>query len=63
MLSKTIDKTVSKLESPTKRGPNKCPVYLRLPYIRKEAKLLEKNYSTFRADNLRITRFTRKPLN
>ena len=64
----TIDKTVSKLESSTQKGPNKFPVYLRLPYLGKEAKFLENIVketinSTFGAVNLRISNFSTKPLN
>ena len=40
IIKKTINKTTAKLVSPTKHGPIKCPVYLRLPYFGKEAKLL-----------------------
>ena len=41
VIEKTINKTTAKLVSPTKHGPIKCPVYLRLPYFGKEAKLFE----------------------
>ena len=65
MLSKrSINNIISKLESPTKRGPNNCPVYLRLPYLGKVAKFLKNKVketinSTFGAVNLRISHFTR----
>ena len=69
MLSrKTIKNTISKLEKPFKQGPIKCPVYLRLPYLGKEAVALE-NYvknivnSTFKSVRFKISHFTRKPLN
>ena len=53
---------------PIKQGPNKCPVYLRLPYLGKEATAQENNIkntvnSTFRSVQLRISHFTRKQLN
>ena len=41
VIEKTINRTTAKLVSPTKQGPNKCSVYLRLPYLGKEARLLE----------------------
>ena len=68
VIKKTIDKTLAKLVSPTKHGPNKCPVYLRLPFLGKEAKFLENQLketinNTFGAVNLRISHSTRKPLN
>ena len=68
IIEKTINKTTAKLVSPTKHGPLKCPVYLRLPYFGKEAKLLENQIketvnNTFGAVNLRISHSTRKPLN
>ena len=69
MLSKkTIDKNILKLESPTKQGSNKYPVYLRLPYLGKVAKFLKNKVketinSTFGAVDLKISHFTRKPLN
>ena len=45
-----------------------CPVYLRLPCLGREEIALENNvkhivYSTFRNVQLRISHFTRKPLN
>ena len=63
-----MDNTISKLENPTKQCPNKFPVYLRLSYLGKEAKLLENKVketinSTFEGVNLIKTHFTRKPLN
>ena len=68
IIEKAINKTISKLDSPTKHGPNKCSIYLRLPYLGKEAKLLENQITetvnkTFGAVNLRISHSTRKPLN
>ena len=68
VIEKTINRTTAKLVSPTKHGPNKCAVYLRLPYLGKEAKLFENQVletvdNTFGAVNLRITHSTRKPLN
>ena len=55
-------------EKPIKQGPNKCPVYLRLSYLGREAIALESNVknivnSTFRSVQLGISYFTRKPLN
>ena len=41
VIEKTVNKTTAKLVSPTKYGPIKSPVYLRLPYFSKKAKLLE----------------------
>ena len=41
VVKKTIDKTLAKLASPTKQGPNKCPVYFRLLFLGKEAKFLK----------------------
>ena len=48
--------------------PNKCLVYLGLPYLGKKAKFLENQIretvnSSFGSVNLRITHSTRKPLN
>ena len=68
VIEKTINRTTAKLVSPTKHGPNKCVVYLRLPYLGKEAKLFENQVletvdNTFGAVSLRITHSTRKPLN
>ena len=59
---------ISKLKKPIKQGPIKCPVYLRLPYLGRKAIALENNVknivnSTFRSVQLRISHFTRKPLN
>ena len=56
------------MEKPNKQGPSKCPIYLRLPYLGKEATALENNVkntvnSTFRSVQLRISHYTRKPLN
>ena len=68
IITKSINNTISKLEKPVKYGPMKCSVYLRLPYLGKEMLSVEKNIksvvnSTFRSVNLRISHFTRKPLN
>jgi len=68
IISKTISNTISKLEKPVKHKPSKCLLYLRLPYLGKEATALEKNFkntvdSTFRSLQLRINNFIRKPLN
>ena len=67
VIEKTINRTTAKLVSPTKHGHNKRSVYLRIPYLGKEAKVLEnQNRDTvniiFGAVNLRITHSTRKPL-
>ena len=48
------------------QGPKKCPVYLRLHYLGKEAKFLENKEketisSTFGAVNLRISQRNYKP--
>ena len=64
VIKKTIDKILAKLVSPTKHGLNKCPVYLRYPFLGKEAKFLEKQLketinNTFGAVNLRISHSTR----
>ena len=68
VIRKAISNTITKFEKPIKQGPNKCPVYLRLPYLGREAIALESNVknivnSTFRSVQLRISYFTRKPLN
>ena len=59
VVKKTINNTISKLDRPTKLGPNKCPVYLRLPYLGKEVKFLENKVKetvngTFGAVNLQF---------
>ena len=59
VIEKTINRTTAKLISPTKHGPNKCVVYLRLPYLGKEAKLFENQVletvdNTFGAVNLKL---------
>ena len=63
-----ISRTTAKLVSPTKHDPNKCSVYLKLPYLGNEVKLLENQIretvnNTFVAVNLRTSHSTRKPLN
>ena len=56
------------MEKRIKQGPRKSPIYLRLPCLGNEATVLEKNVkkfgnSTFRSVKLRVSHFTRKPLN
>ena len=67
-IRKTINNTISKLVKPIKQGPMKCCIYFRLPYLSKKAKALEKNVknvvnSSFISVQLRISHFTRKPMN
>ena len=55
-------------KKPNKLGPSKCPIYLRLQFLGKEATALKKNVkntvnSTFRSVQVRIIHFTGKPLN
>ena len=52
------------MNRPLEEGPKPYPVYLRLPYLGKQEKFLEsKVKNTFGVVNLRISHFTKKPLN
>ena len=60
-------KKISRLNRLLGQGPKKCSVYLRLPYLGKDAKFLESKVkervnNTIGAVNLIITHSTRTPL-
>ena len=66
VINKTIDNTMLKLNRTVEHGPKKFPVYLKLPYLGKQATFLENKVkdtvnNTFGAVNLRISHSTRKP--
>ena len=56
------------MEKPIKQGSSKCPIYLRMQCLWKEATAIKKNVkntvnSIFKFVQLRISHFIRKPLN
>ena len=64
VINKNIVKPISKMNRPLEQGPKNCPVYLRYPYLGKQANFMEsKVKDTFGAMNLTIAHSTRKPLN
>ena len=59
VINKTIDNTMLKLNRTVEHGPKKFPVYLKLPYLGKQATFLENKVkdtvnNTFGAVNLII---------
>ena len=68
IVDKTIRNTISSLDKPKLFGPEKCPVYLRLPYLGSATSFLEDKVrdivgNTYGAVKLRIAHLTKKPLN
>ena len=68
IVDKNVRKTISRLDKPKTYGPEKCPVYLRLPYLGSVTSFLEDKFkdivrSTYGAVKVRVTHVTKKPLN
>jgi hypothetical protein len=67
IIKRTIKRTIEMKERPTPFGPDKCPVYLRLPYIGHVSKRFEKQVTdivgkAFGSVRLRVMFKTTKPL-
>ena len=68
IICEKVFNTISKLNKPIKQRPKKCPVYFKLLYLGKNAKVMENSVrstvdKTFKAVKLRTGHVTRKSLN